>query len=338
MAAAAITRHEVAGGIKIYRMPIQVFPSLVANVYLVLAGDYSALIDTGSGLGESDGHLRAALERVRDDWGENLEWSDLRRIIISHAHIDHHGGLNLVRSLTDAPIAVHELDWRVLVHYEERRALTRFRVGIYLQRAGLSGERHARMLQMYTGGKGSFSSVDVSDVLRDGDLLDGIFRVHHAPGHCPGQVCLQIDDVLLTADHVLPHTAIFLAPESLNASTGVDHYLQALKKIAAIPGIRLALGGHEEPMPDMYATIQRIERQQQQRIERTLAACNEPYTIAELTASTYPGLGGYDELLALQKIGAYLEYLDQRGMLEIANLDEVVQSNEVAPKYRAIKG
>lgn len=333
MTAGAVTRYEAEGGVRIYRIPVQVFPTLIANVYVVLAGDYAALIDTGSGLGDSDAHLRAGMEIVRDNWSERLEWSDLSRVIITHSHIDHHGGLGLVRSLTDAPIAVHELDRRVLVHYEERLALTSFRLAIFLRRAGVDGEEHARLMQMYSWSKGKFRSVEVAAVLRDGDLLDGLFRVHHTPGHCPGQVCLQIGDVLLTADHVLPHTAIFLSPESLNASNGVDHYLQSLRKIASVPGIRLALGGHEEPIRDLYGCIAQIEAVQRQRIERVLKACAEPRTIVELTRAIYPGLGGYDTLLAIQKVGAYVEYLDQRGLLAVANFDAIATDEQVAPRY-----
>lgn len=335
MADESITRFTTAGGARIYRIPLQVFPSLRAYAHLVIAGDYTALIDTGSGQGASDEQLRTGFAQVADAWGEGLSWADLDRIVITHAHIDHHGGLNMVRQLTRAPIAVHELDRRVLIHHEERLALTRFRLGIFLRRAGLEEARRVRLLKMYSGGKHLFQSVAVEDVLRDDDLLDGLFRVIHVPGHCPGQVCLQIDDVLLTADHVLPGVAIFLAPESLTASTGVEHFLLSLRKVARLEGVRLALGGHDKPVLDLGAAVERIERTQAQRIERIYEACAEPHSIAELTDALYPGIGDYDELLAIQKVGAYIEYLDQRGMLAIANLDEVAEDEAGVPRYRA---
>ncbi len=59
MSAEPVTRYETASGARIYRIPAQVFPSFVANIYVVIAGAYAALIDTGSGLGECDDHLRA---------------------------------------------------------------------------------------------------------------------------------------------------------------------------------------------------------------------------------------------------------------------------------------
>lgn len=332
----SIVRFETAGGARIYRIPLEVFPGMLGYAHLVIAGDYVALVDVGSGQGASDAHLREGMERIADEWGEGLGWSDIDRVVITHAHIDHHGGLNMVAELTGAPIAVHELDRRVLVNHEERLALTRFRLGVFLRRAGVAEKTRARLLGMYGWSKGLFRSLEVDDVLRDGDMLDGVFEVIHVPGHCPGQVCLRIEDVLLTADHVLPGVAVFLAPESLTASTGVDHFLQSLRKVAALEGIGLGLGGHGRPVRDLAQAVATIEATQAARIARIYEACATPHSIAELTAALYPDIGGYDELLALQKVGAYVEYLDQRGRLAIANLDEVAEDDAGVPRYRAV--
>ncbi|MEI6180548.1 MAG: MBL fold metallo-hydrolase [Chloroflexales bacterium] len=330
-----ITRFETAGGTRIYRLPMQVFPNLRAYAHVVISGDYVALIDVGSGQGQSDAHLRDGFARLASEWGEHIRWADLDRIVITHAHIDHHGGLNMVRTLTDAPIAIHELDRRVIVHHEERLALTRFRMGVFLRRAGVDEARCAKLLGMYSWSKDVFRSVAVEDVLRDGDLLDGRFRIIHVPGHCPGQICLQLDDVLFTADHVLPTVAIFLSPESLNAATGVDHFLLSLRKVKGLAGVRLALGGHSKPVDDLDEAVTKIESIQAGRIARVYDACAEPHSVAELTTALYPAVGAYDELLALQKVGAYIEYLDQRGLLAIANLDEVAENEAGVPRYRA---
>jgi glyoxylase-like metal-dependent hydrolase (beta-lactamase superfamily II) len=309
---------------------------LVANVYVVVAGDYAALIDTGSGLGESDDHIRAGMAALREEWGERLTWADLKRVVVTHAHIDHYGGLSAVRDQTAAPIAVHELDRRVLTSHEERVVLTSRAVSTFLWRAGVSETSHASLMGLYGWSKGLFRSVEVETILRDGDLLDGLFLVHHAPGHCPGQVCLQLGDVLLSADHVLPITSPHMAPESITPATGLDHYLLALRKVAAVPGIRLALGGHEESIEDLYGRVAQIEASHRRKLDRILAACAEPRTINELSKAIYPNVQGYEILMAIEEIGAHIEYLDQRGELAIANLDDVAGDERVAPMYRRI--
>lgn len=333
MSVEPVTRYETEGGVRIYRIAAQVFSMLVANVYLVLAGDYAALVDTGSGLGQSDDHLRAGLDQIREEWGERVGWADLRRIVITHAHIDHYGGLGAVRERSGAPVAVHELDRRVLRHHEERLALTSRAVSAFLWRAGVSDSHHTSLMGMYGWSKGLFRSVDVATVLRDGDLLDDLMLVRHTPGHCPGQVCLQIGDVLLSADHVLPHTSPHMAPESITPSTGLGHYLDSLRAIAAVPGIRLALGGHEGPIDDLYGRIAQIEASHRRKLDRLLTACAEPRTIGELSRAIYPEVAGYDILLALEETGAHVEYLDLRGELAIANIEEVAGDERAAPRY-----
>lgn len=336
MTARLVTRHLTSSGARIYRIPVSVFPHLEANVYVVIAGDYAALIDTGSGIGESDAHLCAGMDALRDTWGESLAWGDLTRIVVTHGHVDHYGGLGQVRSRCDAPVAVHELDRRVLTNHDERVALAARALSDYLRRAGVPDGRRAELMAMHGWSKKLYRPVEVATVLRDGDALDGLMRVYHTPGHCPGQVCLLLDDVLLSADHVLPGNALFLSPESITLSTGLDHYLQSLRMIAGVPGVRLALPGHGEPIDDLQAAAERIAAYQLRRVEQVRALCAAPHTVAELAEAIYPGIGGYDALLAIQKAGTYLEYLDQRGELAVVNLDEVAGDEAVAPRYRSI--
>ena len=331
-----VARYETDGGARIYRVSARVFSMLVGNVYFVVAGDYVALIDTGSGLGDSDDDIRAGLEQIREDWGEPIGWADVKRVIVTHAHVDHYGGLAAVREQTSAPVAVHELDRRVLVNHEERLVMASRALSHYLWRAGVSEASHASLMGMYGWSKGLLRSTEVETVLRDGDLLDDLFLVRHVPGHCPGQVCLQLHDVLFSADQVLAQTSPHMAPESITPSTGLWHYLESLRKLATVPDIRMALGGHEEPIHDLYARIAQIEQSHRRKLDRVLVACREPHTIKELSRALYPDVQSYNILLALEEVGAHVEYLEQHGLLAIANLDEVADDERAAPLYHRL--
>lgn len=331
---APVERHEGPGGERIYRLPLRAFPVLEANAYLVVDGAYAALIDTGSGLPASDADLEAGLAAVRRDFGEAVSWETLSRVVLTHGHIDHYGGLDFVRARTRAPVAIHAFDRRVIEHHHERHVLVSRGLRRFFQVAGLAGDRLEAAMTLYHGSRAAFRGGPVETVLHDGMRLDGRFTIHHVPGHCPGQVCLQLGPVLFSADHVLPATFPHLAPEAITPWTGLAHYLDALTKIEAVPGIALTLPGHGGPILDLPARIAQIRGSNQRKLERVREACAEPRTIEAITARVYPRVAGYEALLALEKVGAYVEHLDQLGELAVANLDEVEAADDAPLRYR----
>ena len=62
----------------------------------------------------------------------------------------------------------------------------------------------------------------------------------------------------------------------------------------------------------------------------------EPQTIYQLTRRIFPNVQGYHELLAIEETGAHVEYLYQRGRLEIANLTEINQRPAVPVRYQRL--
>lgn len=321
------------GGTTIIRLPLRLFPTLKGFAYLVLAKAGLFLVDTGSGLPESNADLLAGFKEAGKTLGRTLSLADVDAIFITHGHIDHFGGLPFVREHTNAPIHVHELDARVLSRFEERTALATRDLGIFLRRAGVREERRRQLMEMYGFARGFYRSVPVDHILHDGQQV-AVFEVLHVPGHCPGHVCLRVDDVILVGDHVLPHTSPHLSPESITRYTGLGHYLESLERLEAFAhDVRLALGGHERPMPDLLARIEQIRSRHFEKLEEVLHICREPRTIVEISLARYDRRHGYEVLLALTETGAHVEYLHDRGYLAVANLDEVETDPNAAVRY-----
>src|SRR5690606_22458569 len=116
------------------------------------------------------------------------------------------------------------------------------------------------------------------------------------------------------------------APESITHYTGLGHYLEALDKVSHIEGVRLALGGHEDPIEDMYSRIEGIKGDHQRKLDRVFNVIHQadrPLTISDISKEMYADMHGYHVLLALEEVGAHVEYLYERGMLAISNLEEV---------------
>jgi glyoxylase-like metal-dependent hydrolase (beta-lactamase superfamily II) len=114
--------------------------------------------------------------------------SEVTRIIATHAHADHVGGLNDLHGRTGARVAVHERD----------AAYVREGKGPVLDSSTLGG----RLIRRNRGA----TPTQVDEELTDGQVLDvaGGLRVLHTPGHTPGHVALlhEPSRVLITADSI----------------------------------------------------------------------------------------------------------------------------------------
>jgi glyoxylase-like metal-dependent hydrolase (beta-lactamase superfamily II) len=321
----------------VYRIPCEAFPDFVVYAHLVLGAGPPTLVDTGSGYGQSNDHLREGFARLRSEFSERAGLADVRRVIITHGHVDHFGGLAFVLDHCQAEVAVHGLDRRVLVAYEERVVMATRALRAFLDLAGVPADVCQRLMAMYGFSKRHVHSTRVDRILSDGDVVDGM-EVRHVPGHCPGQVVLVLGNVLLSADHVLARTSPHQAPESITAWMGLGHYLESLARLRGLEGIEMALGGHEEPITDLGRRIDQLEFGHRRKLDKVLGLIresSEPPTIWELTGRMYPKAKGFHELLAVEEAGAHVEFLDQRGDLAVANLEEMESDSRPAVRYRA---
>jgi glyoxylase-like metal-dependent hydrolase (beta-lactamase superfamily II) len=334
----AVERFETNTGVRIYRLPLDVFGSgFIGYSYVILNAGVPTLVDTGSGYPQSNEHLLSGFQALRDDFGETLQFSDLQRILVTHGHIDHFGGVTfaLDQASEQTVVGIHALDRRVLTAYEERVIIASKDLRVYLERAGLDTDKIQVLMGLYAFAKKHVRSVPVNFLLDEQTEIDGM-RFIHTPGHCPGQVCILIGDVLISADHVLSRTTPHQAPESITHYTGLGHYRDSLHKIANVDGIQLALGGHEEPITDFYARVDALHHSHERKLNRVLDIvrdAGEPVSIAAITHAMYPDKQHYEELLAIEEAGAHVEFLYDHGELSIANLEAVDQADNPVPLY-----
>jgi glyoxylase-like metal-dependent hydrolase (beta-lactamase superfamily II) len=332
-----LDRFATASGIPIYRLPVEAFPNHYTNCYLILADDRVILIDVASGWATGNEQLLALLAQVCDQFGEKVAITDIDTLILTHGHIDHFGGALFLREQSPGlRLGIHELDAKTLRNIEERVIVTSKNLEIFLERAGLRPEPVIRLTEMNKFSKDMFHSTTVDFLINPAEILEGLFQVFHTPGHCPGQVCLLLDDILFSADHVLARTTPIQSPEYITRHTGLDHYLESLKLVEKIPGIRLALGGHEAEIPHFYDRVDEIRNFHHDRLQKVLDLCREPATIKEISRGLFSVVSGYNVLLALLETGAHVEHLYERGHLRVVNLDEVERNRNPALLYQRL--
>ncbi len=332
----AVKRFVSNTGVRIYRIACQAFAGLTVRAYLLLGAGPPTLIDTGSGRDHSTEQLLAGLDAVRTEFGESIGVGDVERILITHGHVDHVGGVADLLPHTDAMVGIHPLDARVLTAFRQRSVLGNRRRLAFFRRAGVHPGLIEKLNAAYAIPGQKTDPVPVALALDDGVQLDGL-QIIHTPGHAPGHVCIAVGDVLLAGDHILARTIPQLWPETTAPYNGLGHYLESLEKIRRAGPFTIVLAGHEPPVDDIPHRIEQIENAHRRRLGRVVDAVAEaqgPLTIADVTRRLYPNISGFYLVLALCDVGARVEYLHQRGRLDVANLDEI--ENEPDPAFQYV--
>lgn len=336
-------------GARAFAIPMEAFPNFYAYAYLVQVGELLVLIDAGSGSERSHETLQAGFEQASNALGKIVTFADLTHILITHGHIDHFGGIVRLRALTKARIGIHELDFQTVAHHEERLAVVQPRLGAFMKQWGVSDEARDELLRMYRFTKSVYHSVPVDFTYEAANMQVGPFEMLHVPGHCPGHVAIKLEDVIFCGDHVIEGVTPHQSPEELTPFAGLSHYLESLSLFERwSEGAALVLSGHDAPISNPHARIADIRVNLTHRLRQTLDGFAEPNTVTNVCKLVYGEIGGYNSLLVLEKMGAYVEYLYQRGLLEISNLSELeknpviryrcsnqVPDSELLPKERA---
>jgi len=181
---------------------------LGADAFLI-AEERLTLIDAGM-VGS-----RLMLERYLRRIGRRID--ELERIICTHGHPDHIGGVSeLVRDRDDVTVLIHPADLAGL-RLPLRDALARTLDG---------GGRRGRLIQYLTRTPADPAPVEDGDVL---PMLGGL-RVVHTPGHTPGSICLYAErlrilftgDVLQVIRRRLTYASAFFSHDHAGARASVE--------------------------------------------------------------------------------------------------------------------
>ena len=288
------------------------------NCYLI-AEDPVTLIDTGPKTKEAVEALREGLRRAR------FRVSDIRRIVLTHAHEDHCG---LARSLRDeaknAEVFVHgwETGHRVgRLKYEEHRKL--------LARAGVPNEEIETMRRLYEGVRryadsledGEYAELNDEEELR---FSTGSLRVIHTPGHTPGSCSFlrEADRTVIAGDCVLKRITPnpILSPDPVDPSRRFHSLAEYMVSLARIRSLSPTLvhGGHGEAVTDyeeLFNRYLRAIRERQSEVIRLVPKAGA--TAWDISRELFPGADDVHRFLAVSEAVAHLDLAQSEGKLAV---------------------
>ena len=228
-----------------------------ANVFLLEGKEGLALVDAGV-YGVKD-----KLKKVLLKSGFALK--DIKHILVTHAHVDHVGGLKELQIATRAQVWAHSLDTPFILRGEHPPYPDRSQLGLFDKAMG-------GFIGAFVGSRQP--PAPVHNELEEGDILSAVRKnllAVHLPGHSPGQIGFWLPEerVLLGGDvmmHLLPWLHLPLGAYTPD----MDQAKRSVQKVAMLKPQTLGLGHGAPLVGDAEEKVAEFAG----RLEKSLAPTN----------------------------------------------------------------
>ncbi len=290
------------------------------NVYLIKE-DPLTLIDVGPKTKEASDALREKLQT------NGVKISDIRRIVLTHAHEDHCG---LAKQICDeaknAEIYVHAWETGHLfgrLAGDEHKSL--------MLRAGVPLEIFRQMRESYKDMSLLTDTLNESEFVELKDEMEiefagGVLKVLHTPGHTPGSCSFlrEANRTIIAGDCVLkrftPNPIVSPDPSDPNKRfKSLAEYLVSLARIRSFAPT-LVYGGHGEAIYDYDEIFHRYVRSIDERQKTVVDSISKDAATAwDVANKLFPDAIKKDvhQFLAVSETIVHLDYAESQGKIAV---------------------
>ena len=308
---------------KIHSIELPVpFPVKTMNVYVV-DEEPITLIDTGV---KTDISLQVLKDSLRS-LGYGIE--DIRRILITHGHLDHYGQAKRISALSGAEVSIHVEDHRMI------QSLAQFRgqVASVLVQNGAPKDSVDTIINYMESAQQWAEPLDDVHFINEGDEIcfqNMVLRPIHCPGHSPGLICfyLEGEGILFSGDHLLKEISPNPIIKPLQKggdprNTSLTQYLNSIRKIGTLE-VSLVLPGHGEPIQEFKSLLENILRHHEQRLAQVLSVLSQgEKTAYDISRSFFPNTKSFEVFLGVSEILGHLSILLEEGKIIFRSRDGI---------------
>jgi glyoxylase-like metal-dependent hydrolase (beta-lactamase superfamily II) len=302
------------------------FPTGPVNCY-VIKDEPVTLVDSGLKMPEALEALRAGLREI------GLQFNDIKRLLITHSHLDHYGLMATVAAegspeVYAHPLEVHDLENPLgyMGDEEHFRRTERF-----LLESGLPVEYLDSILMRHPVFQQFRDPIKVTEQVTDGDVIPfehmRLFVIH-CPGHSPGMINFYdaASEILFSGDNLLKHISpvpllyIPRDPDEPRTNSLAD-YIVSINRLKAF-SIRTVLTGHGDVIHNIGDIIDSIVQHHRMRKQKVFEFLDgSPKTAYAVCCHLFPEISQIQIYLGMSEAVGHLGLLETEEAVEVFKRD-----------------
>lgn len=317
--------REVARGIYHIELPTPI-PVGPVNIYLI-AGECLTLFDTGPLTDEAWQLLNQGMSEI------GFDVSEIRQIVLSHAHLDHCGLTERIRRASGARTLAHPLILPYITHDEKFMIYeTQFFTNHYLE-CGVAEDSLDWIMQKRKELLEFTERSQIDECLYHQQPLPNLpeWQVLYTPGHGQAHISLyrSEDRVMLGADILTKNGPAVASIEPSLDGTGslpltLVQYRTSLDLVSHME-VEILFSGHGEPITNHRELIRERLQRHWHRVNKIIAVLKEgEKTAFELTVRIFPHVPHEKIILILVETVSHIEMLRMNHIVKCRRQDGVL--------------